>query len=156
MGTDTANKMKIDIDRFVDYFVAFPSKQVPNHFEAHSLKTNQVGIGESVQEALFELVAGVRDLVIEASKKHDKEFCVWQSAPPEIVKIFLGNDTERIPSSLLQQVKQRFAAPAEASWVKDESDDVDLEADLADRLCDWKHDSPLTGQISGDLLSVGA
>ena len=99
---------------FFDHFVVFPSEEVPHFFEAHSLRTDQIGMGETVEEALLELFSALRDLVIEASR-NTTEFNLWHPAPDEIVQRFLNTKSYGLSESVVAHITKRLAA-GQSEW----------------------------------------
>lgn len=136
---------------FVDYYVVFPSEDDPGLYEAHSIKTSQLGVGHTVEDAVYELAAAMIDLLGEAAKpKYNHEFGIYKMAEDHIVQKFLAPDTRAVHEAIIERIKGRLKASRIDDWVSarevSESDDA-LEAD-------GKETSPLSGQLTRELLAM--
>ena len=67
---------------FVDAFVVYPSLDDPGWFVAHSLRTDQIGVDDSVEGAVCELVLALKALFEEHAK--DPSVVVEDPAPDDV------------------------------------------------------------------------
>ncbi len=123
-GRQEATEGPFGMSRFLDVFVVYKSEHEDGQFVAHSVKTDQIGMGGTVDEALYELFAALAVLVEEA-KDHPGEVVIWQPAPPDIINKMLT--AERLPDAILNRVRSRFRARLSTEWVRDDDDDMALD-----------------------------
>ena len=71
---------------FEDILIVYPSDCDPGKFVAHSVRTDQIGVGDNAVEAICELFSAVRDLLEEAAK--DTSIVVECLAPDEVLRKF--------------------------------------------------------------------
>jgi len=78
------------MDAFEDILVIFPSEGDVEEglWVAHSVRTDQVGVGHDPIEAVRELAACVRELLLEAAS--DDRVRVEQLAPAEVIRRISG------------------------------------------------------------------
>ena len=69
-------------ERFSDEWVIYPSELETGRYVAHSLRTDQVGVGKCVLDAYIELARCIRSVLREATR--DKRIQVYQPAPQEV------------------------------------------------------------------------
>jgi len=100
-----------------DRVVVYPSSE-DQCWVAHSLRTDQIGVGDSIVEAVVDLVGAVRNLIAEAAK--DERVQVGQDAPPEIQR--LAESAEKLPDSIISVITQRVCGPWPKSWPTDVQD----------------------------------
>jgi len=79
---------------------------------AHSLRTDQIGVGDSIVEAVVDLVRAVKNLMESAVKDDRVQVC--HEAPPEIQE--LADSAEELPRSIIDVVTQRVHGPWPKNW----------------------------------------
>ena len=91
------NKKSTKIRPFEDQCVIYFSKEDDNWI-AHSLRTDQVGIGDCIIDALADLIKAVNSIIKEAAK--DQTITVMREAPANIQKL-LGKADE-LPREMVE------------------------------------------------------
>lgn len=153
---DEVNGMQIgrvgeESNGFVDYYVVFPSEDDAGLYEAHSIKTSQLGVGHTVEDAVYELAAATIDLLREAAKpEYEGKFGIYKTAQDEIVQKFLSPDTRAVHEAIVNRVKQRLKAGRINDWVP--APEVSESHDTAGGY--RKETAPLSGQLTRDLLAI--
>jgi len=89
---------------YADLWVIYPSRLEPGQYVAHSLRTDQVGVGDCVLDAYLELAANIRGLLREA--KRDPRIEIYQEAPPAIWK--LAAKARPLPREIEEIAAQRL------------------------------------------------
>ncbi len=121
---------------FGDIIVLYPSVDdvEPGLWVAHSARTDQVGVGHDLIEAIRELALSVRTLLEEAAK--DPTVRVEQPAPLEVLRKLQGATS--LPKPLLERVRAALH-----SYMRKDSDEYwDAESPGpepdADRVFSWE------------------
>ena len=93
---------------FADILVIYPSHDdvEPDLWVAHSVRTDQVGVGHDPVEAVRELAIAVRTLFEEAHK--DARVLIEQPAPVEVLKKMAGG--EPLPEPMWERMKAAIEA----------------------------------------------
>lgn len=110
--TDTImkGKMKKQTLHFSDTAVIYHSQE-DNCWIAHSLRTDQIGTGDQVVDALADLLRGVRAVLRLAEK--DESIAYLREAPGEIKK--LASRSKKLPGEIFE-IAYRHAT---GGWPKD-------------------------------------
>lgn len=114
----------VDISMFPDHFVVYRSTEEEDErrYVAHSIRTDQVGMGDDMEEAIVDLFAALRTLFAEAER--DPRVVVAQKAPEEVVDRFL--ESPRLPDEIWSRVFSRLRGirhEEEGYWQPDVEDD---------------------------------
>lgn len=88
-----------------DRFVVYRCPDEPDKYIAHSLETDQIGIGEAIEEAVLDLIQ-----VLRALFKHSDD--PWRQAPKRILDLY--NDAEALPEIIWEEIKRRSEGNDEA------------------------------------------
>lgn len=112
----------VDISRFADHFVVYRSQEDEGLFVAHSVRTDQVGVADSVVEAVHEMYCSLHALLEDARK--DKNLQIDQLAPDPVVKLFLA--AEWLPDEDWGKIRSKVAL--HKAVVDDDDWELDLDA----------------------------
>lgn len=110
MATTLKDKMKKRTLHFSDKAVIYHSPE-DGCWIAHSLKTDQIGTGDQVIDALADLIRGVRAVLRLAEK--DESIAYLRDAPGEIKKLAARSKT--LPREIFEVAYRR----ATGGWPKD-------------------------------------
>ena len=88
---------------FVDTCLVY-YEPADNVWIAHSLKTDQIGVGDCVVDALVDLMAGTRNLLNLAKK--DKSIAIFRKAPAKIAN--RAKKAKPLPDVIFQIALERF------------------------------------------------
>lgn len=92
---------------WADHFVVYRSKDDDGRYVAHSVRTDQIGIDETVVGAVHELYTALRALIEEAQR--DPNVVVFQQAPEEVVNTFLR--APKLRDDLWAEIRTRIHLP---------------------------------------------
>jgi len=124
------DKMK-KIPHFADAAVIYHSKE-DGCWIAHSLKTDQIGTGDQVIDALADLIRGVRALLKLAMK--DPTIAYLREAPQNIKD--LARKSKKLPGEIFEVAYRRVTGKWPQDWnVPSPKDEADV----------------FTAEIAGDL-----
>ena len=101
----SANVSKRSQPLFADVWVIYKSDEDPGMWVAHSLNTDQIGMGDCVVAAVAALKRVVRALMDEASR--DSSIQVFCAAPRDIRKKLVG--ARPLPQDLLDRAEELAA-----------------------------------------------
>jgi hypothetical protein len=101
---------------FLDVCVIYPSPEEKGMWVAHSIQTDQIGVGDCVLNAYVELVRAVNVLLVAAEE--DPTIQVFGRAPEDVCKRLLT--AKELPREILEiaemQLTGRFPVTLERSW----------------------------------------
>ncbi|MGC9261671.1 MAG: hypothetical protein ACP5I8_16525 [Phycisphaerae bacterium] len=100
---DTQKTSCVNGYHFSDTAVIYHSTE-DNCWIAHSLRTDQIGTGERVVDALADLIRGVRAVLRLAQK--DESIAYLREAPPEIKK--LATRSRKLPHEGWRRIAPTF------------------------------------------------
>lgn len=87
-----------------DVWVIYPSQQDEGKYVAHSLRTDQLGVGECIVDALVELVLALRTLLKE--RRRDTRVDIYRDAPAEVWDML--NHAKRLPKEIEEIAQMRL------------------------------------------------
>lgn len=96
---------------FKDEFVVYYSKE-DNSWIAHSLRTDQLGFGDCVVDALSDLLVGLHNLIDLAKK--GQPIIILNEAPPEIQLI--RQTAKILPDCIAQIAIERYYHQLPSEW----------------------------------------
>ena len=88
-----------------DVWVLYPSKTDKGRYVAHSLRTDQIGVGDCIVDAYCELVKAIHALLQEAQR--DATIDIYQDAPDDIWAML--NDARKLPDEIAEIAALRLA-----------------------------------------------
>lgn len=98
---------------FKDEFVVYYSQE-DNSWIAHSLHTDQIGLGgDSVVDAIVNLITGLHNL-FEFAKNSTEHFTLSVDAPPNI--FLIAEKAKLLPASVYQLVMEKLFNRIPSSW----------------------------------------
>jgi hypothetical protein len=102
--------------QFLDVAVIYPSPNEKGKWVAHSIETDQIGVGECVLDAYVELLRAVRALLSAAER--DSSIQVLRRAPDEVCAMLMT--ARKLPDEIVEiaalQVDGQFAATLDTPW----------------------------------------
>ena len=102
--------------QFLDIAVMYPSPNEKGKWVAHSIETDQIGVGECVLEAYVELCRAVRALLNAADR--DPSIQVLSPAPENIRRMLMT--AKKLPDEIAEiaalQLSGRFPATLDKPW----------------------------------------
>lgn len=104
----------IDTDSFVDNFVVEYDRYDNGLYAAHCMRTDQIGVADSMEEALWRLSQAVIDLLYDDAKEDN--MCVWQGGPTDLEPI-------PIPDNVRESIRRRFEKrrhEPQDEWIPDD------------------------------------
>lgn len=140
----------ISTKNYLDHFVVYRSLDEPDKFVAHSIRTDQVGVSDDIEDAIYELFHAIHVLLEEA--KHDSSVAIQHLAPSHVIELFLKK-AQPLPEPILRRIQERFRRSAShraLEWKPDSADDEDDEAELG------KDDSFFGNVCLPEVEAVGA
>ena len=81
-----------------DVWVIYPSREDHGRYIAHSLRTDQIGVGECIVDAIVELTIALRTLAKET--KRDPHLNPYRDAPTEVWDML--NRAKKLPAEVLE------------------------------------------------------
>jgi hypothetical protein len=136
-----------DLKDYFDHILIYPCEENGQRLViAHSIRTDQIGVSRTVDEAIFELLKAIHELLAEWKK--DKEVRVLQQAPADVNEKFLSPNIRPIPHYILESAINRFHEflKGDLTWHPDE-DDLPNQANFPFYQPD-NGDEPLYGNIA--------
>jgi hypothetical protein len=101
------------VSPFKDEFVVYYSQE-DNSWIAHSLHTDQIGLGgDSIVDAIVNLITGLHNL-LEFAKNSTEHFTLSVDAPPNI--FLLAEKAKLLPPSVYQLVMGKLFNRIPSSW----------------------------------------
>lgn len=98
-------------DLFTDALVVYPSAEDSGRFVAHSLRTDQIGVDDNVEGAVYELFLAIKGLFEE--RRRDPRVVIEKPAPAEIQQLYVSlRKTKRrpLPDELMTRIFARLSA----------------------------------------------
>lgn len=101
------------IQNLEDHFLVYPSEQEVDKVVAHSLRTDQVGVGNNAEEAIYALFRAMINLIDEVEKDPKVE---WLQPAPEPVRARFGETMQKVPAELMARIIHRVRSNDSGEW----------------------------------------
>ena len=88
-----------------DIWIIYPSMEERGMFVAHSLRTDQIGMGPCVLDAYVNLALAMRALT--KALREDPSLDILREAPPEVWGMLV--DAEKLPDEIVHRAEKRLS-----------------------------------------------
>ena len=92
-----------------DEFVIYKAPDDEGKFIAHSIRSDQIGMGDTPVDATCELIYALRGLMEELEKHPERSDEIGRKAPKNIQDLYFK--AKKLPEDIWNAIKERVCAP---------------------------------------------